>query len=139
MNCRYQGTFFFILFSGFVLELEKNFKIFRKIKLKGKIFKFFKKTAFIKEMFSSEMQITRFKGALVEQEDGNRGIIKKGSWNGPKGSFRATFEKEIQKKKLVFLKTWISIKFERYYRPNEFFWIPFDYQEIKNKNFLEDL
>lgn len=138
-NNRYQGTFFIVLFSGLVLDWGKQCKILRKIKLKGKIYKYFRKTAFVKEMFSSEIQINRFRGSLLEQEDGNRGVIKKAILNGPKGSFRATFEKEIKKKKFVFLKIWIPVKLEKIFYPIEFFSVANDFQEIQgNYLFLEE-
>lgn len=90
-------------------------------------------------MFSSEIQINRFRGSLLEQEDGNRGVIKKAILNGPKGSFRATFEKEIKKKKFVFLKIWIPVKLEKIFYPIEFFSVANDFQEIQgNYLFLEE-
>lgn len=121
------------------MDWGKQCKILRKIKLKGKIYKYFRKTAFVKEMFSSEIQINRFRGSLLEQEDGNRGVIKKAILNGPKGSFRATFEKEIKKKKFVFLKIWIPVKLEKIFYPIEFFSVANDFQEIQgNYLFLEE-
>mmetsp|Transcript_38973 Transcript_38973/g.79786 ORF Transcript_38973/g.79786 Transcript_38973/m.79786 type:complete len:266 (+) Transcript_38973:1184-1981(+) len=139
------GAFFLISFTGFLLETQKKWKIFKKLKLKGKVYKNFKKTVLIRSMFSSEMEVTRFQGARLEEKNGNRGVIKKPILDGPQGSFRAAFEKKVQHRGDVFLRIWVSIKLEKIYHPNEFLLTPNDFKEIwgscifpKSKSFPEN-
>lgn len=49
----------------------------KKIKLVGYACKIFKKTAFIEDMFTSDLEIARFEGAAVRTVSGIRGQVKK--------------------------------------------------------------
>lgn len=52
----------------------------KKIKLVGYPCKIFKKTALIKDMFTSDLEIARFEGAAVRTVSGIRGQVKKVSF-----------------------------------------------------------
>jgi ribosome biogenesis protein BMS1 len=120
------------LFTGIILKNYGEFKIYKKIKLKGNIFKIHQKTAFIKNMFNQELDIIRFIGSIIKGKCGEKGIIKKPVNFGPPGSFRAVFEKKIGKKTKVYLKVFIPIKFYFKIFDVNFLLIPNDFKEIKS-------
>ena len=125
-----QGTCFFLLFTGSAVGLKIKFKMFKRIKLKGVIFKKFQKTALIKNMFSSVIDAVKYKGAFIKTQDGIRGIIKNPRYINSQGIIRATFEKKIQKLSPVSLITFVKINIPE--RSDEIYFnlIPIDQQEL---------
>lgn len=102
---------------GVVIGFSTEYKIQKKLKLIGEPFKIFKNTAFIKNMFNSELEVAKFMGAKIKTVSGIRGQIKKTSREGPEGSFRAVFEDKILMSDIVFMRTWYTLLLEKYYNP----------------------
>lgn len=113
--------------SGVVTELDASFKVVKKLKLVGEPIKVHRNTAFIKGMFNSELEVSKFIGASVRTVSGIRGTIKKavseGSKGGsldrdiaksPSGSFRAGFEGKILLSDIVFLRAWVPVEAPRF-------------------------
>ena len=100
--------------TGVVLSVDESVEIVKKLKLTGHPYKIFKNTAFIKDMFSTSLEIARFEGASIRTVSGIRGQIKRALSN-PEGHFRATFEDKILMSDIVFLRAWYAIKPHRYY------------------------
>ena len=109
-NFRIAGT-------GDVIEINQSFDLVKKLKLIGEPEEIYKKTANIKNMFNSNLEVSRFIGAKIQTVSGIRGIIKKQLNTKPEGRFRATFEDKILKSDIVFLKTWAPVELNKFYNP----------------------
>jgi len=105
---------FKIVATGVVLELDKTTQIVKKLKLTGEPYKIFKKTAFIKGMFNTSLEVAKFEKAAIRTVSGVRGMIKK-SLSEQEGSFRATFEDKILMSDIVFVKTWFAVEVPKFY------------------------
>lgn len=108
--------------SGVVTEVNTSFEIVKKLKLIGEPVKVHKNTAFIKGMFNSELEVSKYIGANLRTVSGIRGTIKKaisetaqrGSLDreiakSPAGTFRAGFEDRILLSDIVFLRAWVPV------------------------------
>lgn len=105
---------FKIVATGVVLELDKTTQIVKKLKLTGEPYKIFKKTAFIKGMFNTSLEVAKFEKAAIRTVSGVRGMIKK-SLSEQEGAFRATFEDKILMSDIVFVKTWFAVEVPKFY------------------------
>ena len=73
----YLQSAFRITATAEVLEFNHAARIAKKIKLVGYPCKIFKKTALIKDMFTSDLEIARFEGAAIRTVSEIRGQVKK--------------------------------------------------------------
>ncbi|GAB0497799.1 hypothetical protein MMPV_009136 [Pyropia vietnamensis] len=101
--------------TGVVLELDVSPNVVKKLKLVGEPFRVRKNTAFIRHMFTSELEVARFIGAAIRTVSGIRGAVKKAvtagsEVKGPPGSFRATFEDKVLLSDIVFLRSWVPVE-----------------------------
>ncbi|KAJ8439766.1 hypothetical protein Cgig2_009590 [Carnegiea gigantea] len=120
---------FRITATGDILEFNHATKIVKKIKLVGHPCKIYKKTALIKGMFTSDLEIARFEGAQVQTTSKIRGQVKKaakdviGGEKSKKGAMseegiaRCTFEDKILMSDLVFLRAWTQVDVPRFFTP----------------------
>ncbi|KAI0655474.1 hypothetical protein C8Q70DRAFT_433307 [Cubamyces menziesii] len=102
--------------TGVVLDIDRSTRIVKKLKLTGVPFKIFKNTAFIKDMFTSALEVAKFEGANIRTVSGIRGQVKK-ALPKPDGAFRAAFEDKILMSDIVFLRAWYSIQPRKFYNP----------------------
>ncbi|KAL3235623.1 GTPase BMS1 [Nakaseomyces bracarensis] len=102
--------------TGVVEEIDVDVEIVKKLKLVGYPYKIFKNTAFIKDMFTSAMEVARFEGAQIKTVSGIRGEIKR-ALSKPDGHFRAAFEDKILMSDIVILRSWYPVKVKRFYNP----------------------
>lgn len=102
--------------SGTVTSCGPSTPIVKKLKLIGYPLKVHHCTAFIKEMFSSALEVANFVGAKLKTPSGIRGILKK-AVKAPPGAFRATFEDKLLLSDVVFLRTWVRVKPSALYLP----------------------
>ncbi|MCJ1478091.1 Glycoside hydrolase 2 (Mannanase, beta-galactosidase) [Lambiella insularis] len=107
---------FRIAATGVVLNVDENTEIVKKLKLTGHPYKIFRNTAFIKDMFSTSLEIAKFEGASIRTVSGIRGQIKR-ALSKPDGHFRATFEDKILMSDIIFLRAWYPVKPHRFYNP----------------------
>ncbi|XP_058084646.1 uncharacterized protein LOC131232437 [Magnolia sinica] len=120
---------FRIIATGHVLECNHAEHIVKKVKMVGYPCKIFKKTAFIKDMFTSDLEIAKFEGAAIRTVSGIRGQVKKAAkeelGNKPKrkggqqreGIARCTFEDRILMSDIVFLNTYAPVEVPCYFNP----------------------
>jgi len=101
--------------TGGVLESAPNFQIMKKLKLTGEPFKIFRNTAFIKNMFNSNLEVSKYLHTKIQTISGIRGEVKKAEGN--MGHFRATFEDRILMSDLVVCKCWINVQPKQFYHP----------------------
>ncbi|XP_018368525.1 PREDICTED: ribosome biogenesis protein BMS1 homolog [Trachymyrmex cornetzi] len=107
---------FRIVATGSIVELDKSTEVMKKLKLIGVPMKIHRKTAFIKDMFNSALEVAKFEGARIKTVSGIRGQIKK-AISKPEGCFRATFEDKIMLSDIVFCRTWYKVDVPRFYNP----------------------
>ncbi|CCF60375.1 hypothetical protein KAFR_0K00200 [Kazachstania africana CBS 2517] len=107
---------FRIAATGIIEEIDVDVEIVKKLKLVGYPHKIFKNTAFIKDMFSSAMEVARFEGAQIKTVSGIRGEIKR-ALSKPEGHFRAAFEDKILMSDIVILRSWYPVRIKRFYNP----------------------
>lgn len=103
--------------TGSVVEIDKSAKVVKKLKLCGVPFKIFQKTAFIQDMFNSDLEVAKFQGAKIKTVSGIRGQVKKAYHKHTPGSFRATFEDKILLSDIVFCRAWFPITIPKFYNP----------------------
>lgn len=102
--------------TGVVLDIDRSVKIVKKLKLTGVPYKIFKNTAFVRDMFSSALEVAKFEGANIRTVSGIRGQVKK-ALPKPDGAFRATFEDKVLMSDIIFLRAWYSIQPRKFYNP----------------------
>ncbi|KAL9102131.1 MAG: hypothetical protein Q9163_002692 [Psora crenata] len=107
---------FRIAATGVVLNVDESTEIVKKLKLTGQPYKIFRNTAFIRDMFSTSLEIAKFEGASIRTVSGIRGQIKR-ALSKPEGHFRATFEDKVLMSDIVFLRAWYPVKPHRFYNP----------------------
>lgn len=107
---------FRIAATGIVEEIDVDVEIVKKLKLVGYPTKIFKNTAFIKDMFTSAMEVARFEGAQIKTVSGIRGEIKR-ALSKPEGHYRASFEDKILMSDIVILRSWYPVQIKRFYNP----------------------
>ncbi|CCW68643.1 unnamed protein product [Phytomonas sp. Hart1] len=95
--------------SGYTVGNDDTAEIVKKLKLTGTPAKIEKTTVFIKGMFSSEIEATKFVGAKLKAVSGVRGIIKAAP-KGKQGMVRATFEDKIFPSDIVFIRAWKRVE-----------------------------
>jgi len=96
------------------LEFDQSVNIVKKLKLVGHPYEIHRNTAFIKDMFTSQLEVAKFEGAGLRTVSGIRGQVKKGV-KSPEGGFRASFEDKILMSDIVFLRTWFPVKPRTFY------------------------
>lgn len=123
-----QATFRIIALAT-VLEFNHAARIMKKIKLVGYPHIIKKKTVFIKDMFTSDLEVARYEGAVLRTVSGVRGQVKKAGkeelgnqqkkkGEAPKeGIARCTFEDKILMSDIVFLRTWTPVEVPMFFNP----------------------
>lgn len=104
--------------TGTITELDESFRIVKKLKLTGYPVEVHRNTAFIRDMFSSSLEASKFEGATIRTVSGIRGQIKKAlTAPGTEGRVRCTFEDKILRSDIVFCRTWTTVELVKFYNP----------------------
>ncbi|ODV92644.1 hypothetical protein CANCADRAFT_17495, partial [Tortispora caseinolytica NRRL Y-17796] len=107
---------FRIAATGVILQVDCDIPVVKKLKLVGAPYKVYKKTAFIKDMFNSALEVAKFEGAPIKTVSGIRGQVKR-ALSKPEGCFRATFEDKIIMSDIVILRAYYTIHPRKYCNP----------------------
>ncbi|XP_010673096.1 uncharacterized protein LOC104889551 isoform X2 [Beta vulgaris subsp. vulgaris] len=120
---------FRITATAVVLEFNHAVQIKKKMKFTGVPCKIYKKTAYIKDMFTSDLEIAKFEGVPVRTVSGIRGQVKKAAKEviGNKsrrdeipskgGLARCTFEDKILMSDVVYFITWVNVDVPKFFNP----------------------
>jgi len=103
--------------TGVVTGFAAHYEVKKKLKLIGEPFNILKNTCFVKGMFNSKLEASKFIGAKIKTVSGIRGQIKKTIKEGQDGAYRATFEDKVLKSDIVICRTWYSLTLEKFYNP----------------------
>ena len=101
--------------TGLVIEGAEKIKVVKKIKLVGEPYEVHDKTAFIRGMFNSDLEVNKSLHAKIQTVSGIIGEVKKAVKD--KGDFRATFGHKIQMSDLVILKAWVPVEPPKFANP----------------------
>ncbi|EFC48321.1 ribosome assembly protein BSM1 [Naegleria gruberi] len=105
--------------TGYVMEMDQDFSIVKKLKLLGYPKIVHKNTCIVTKMFTSDLEVAKYEGASLRTVSGLRGSVKK-PFRGDKaspGDFRATFEDKLIRGDIIFLRCWYALELERFYNP----------------------
>ncbi|ELQ75235.1 GTP-binding protein AARP2 involved in 40S ribosome biogenesis [Trachipleistophora hominis] len=89
------------------LNTNNDHLMYKKLKLIGNAYAIKGNTAFVRNMFNTNLEVNRFLHAGIKTTSGIRGIIKKAL--DKNGSFRASFEGEIVEGDTVILNTFVRM------------------------------
>ncbi|KAI3897171.1 hypothetical protein MKW92_010391 [Papaver armeniacum] len=112
---------FRILAKAPVLEFNHDIKIVKKHKRIGTPYKIFKKTALIKDMFTSDLEIANFKDAKIQTARGISGMVnkpaRKSLTHGLEGIAKCTFKRKIRKRDTIFMHVYEQVEVPRFFNP----------------------
>ncbi|KAI3994117.1 hypothetical protein MKX01_012374 [Papaver californicum] len=115
---------FRILATAVVLDYNHAAKIFNECMRIGTPCKIIKKTAFIKDLFTSDLEIDRFKDQGIQTNSGIQGKIKKAADKElvdrlklKDGLAKCTFKHKIHMSDTVFLHVWKQVEVSQFFNP----------------------
>ncbi|KAI3871857.1 hypothetical protein MKX03_014977 [Papaver bracteatum] len=112
---------FRILAKASVLKFSHDTDIMKKRKRIGTPYKIFKKTALIKDLFRSDLEIANFKDAKIQTASGISGKInkpaEKGLIHGLDGIAKCTFKRKIHLRDTVFMHVYEQVEVPRFFNP----------------------
>ncbi|KAI3896672.1 hypothetical protein MKW92_019241, partial [Papaver armeniacum] len=112
---------FRILAKASVLEFNHDMDIVKKRKRIGTPYKIFKKTALIKDLFRSDLEIANFKDATIQTASGISGKVNKPAEtdlvHGLDGIAKCTFKRKIHLRDTVFIHVYERVEVPRFFNP----------------------
>lgn len=104
--------------TGVILSVDETTDVVKKLKLKAHPAKVYKNTAVLRDLFSTDLEVAKFKGAQLRTVSGIRGMVKGAAGHKfGEGWIRAGFEDKILKSDIVFLTTWRAVRPREFYNP----------------------
>ncbi|EOB12069.1 Ribosome biogenesis protein BMS1 [Nosema bombycis CQ1] len=97
---------FRILGQGTILDATGDHKLVKKLKLVGYPKSITGNTVVVKSMFTSDLEVLKFKYGKLKTASGLKGIIKNAI--GKKGDFRASFEGEMLSNDIIILRCYVD-------------------------------
>ncbi|MCL7035209.1 hypothetical protein MKW94_022797 [Papaver nudicaule] len=120
---------FRILAKASVLDFNQAAQIVKKCKRIGTPYKILKKTALIKDMFTSDLEIANFKNAIIQTTSGVHGKINKPAGKNHirgletkdgqprEGIAKCTFKRKIRKRDTIFMHVYEQVEVPRFFSP----------------------
>lgn len=102
---------FRVIGHGKIQDVSGEVNLVKKLKLIGYPFKIMGNTAFIKDMFTSNLEVHKFKDAKIKTVSGLKGLIKNPI--GKKGDFRGAFEGEMLLSDIVVMKCFVPFPVQK--------------------------
>lgn len=102
---------FRVLGFGSITDVSGDSRLVKKLKLVGYPKEILQNTVFVRDMFTSDLEVTKFQGASLKSVSGLRGQIK-----GPRGKcgeYRATFEGKMLMSDIITLRCFVPVDVSR--------------------------
>lgn len=106
---------FRILANGNIMDVTGEHKLVKKLKLLGYPKSITGNTVVVKNMFTSDLEVAKFKFAKLKTASGLKGTVKNAI--GKKGDFRASFEGEMLMSDIVVLRCYVNFPIFKYVIP----------------------
>lgn len=106
---------FRVLASGTITDVSGDARVVKKLKLVGYPREVVHNTVFVRDMFTSDLEVVKFQGASLRTVSGLRGQVK--GPHGKGGEFRATFEGKMLMSDIVTLRCFVPVDVHKVFVP----------------------
>ncbi|KMV65938.1 40S ribosome biogenesis GTP-binding protein [Encephalitozoon cuniculi EcunIII-L] len=106
---------FRVLALGTITDVNGDAKLVKKLKLVGYPKQIVQNTVFVRDMFTSDLEVLKFEGASLKAVSGLRGQVK--GPHGKNGEYRAVFEGKMLMSDIITLRCFVPVEVHRIFIP----------------------